>query len=157
MNAFISREREFLQSLAGLVQTHAETVKSMAKATRATSSQAARPSPAPAVAPVASSASVASGSAPAPSTTTPAAREDSSPPTRASADESAGDEPTPASGPAASSAEGADDEASTRVPERPSDPEPTVRLDEPAPARASRGASESDADRSLRELFWGED
>ena len=35
VNAFISREREFLQSLAGLVQEHAETVKGMAKSTRA--------------------------------------------------------------------------------------------------------------------------
>ena len=41
VNAFISREREFLQSLAGLVQEHAETVKGMAKSTRA----AARPTP----------------------------------------------------------------------------------------------------------------
>jgi DivIVA domain-containing protein len=34
--AFLAREREFLQSLAGLVQGHAETIKGMAKASRPT-------------------------------------------------------------------------------------------------------------------------
>jgi DivIVA domain-containing protein len=45
INAFLVREKEFLQSLAGLVQGHAETVKSMARSAR---SGAPAPAPAPA-------------------------------------------------------------------------------------------------------------
>ena len=61
VNAFITREREFLQSLAGLVQSHAETVKSMAKTSRAAPSQSVpRPSSSPSsAAPATSSASAA--------------------------------------------------------------------------------------------------
>lgn len=48
--AFLANEREFLQSLAGLVQGHAESVKGMAKAARQapaeTATAAATPSPA---------------------------------------------------------------------------------------------------------------
>ena len=43
VGAFLSEEKEFLQGIAGLVQQHAETVKSMAKQARA-----AKPAPAPA-------------------------------------------------------------------------------------------------------------
>ena len=51
VNEFIARERAFLQSLAGLVQEHAETVKGMAKSSRPAKAQPvgarARPSAAP--------------------------------------------------------------------------------------------------------------
>lgn len=43
ITAFLSKEREFLQSLAGLVQGHAESMKAMAKSSR----QAPDPAPAP--------------------------------------------------------------------------------------------------------------
>jgi hypothetical protein len=33
----------------------------------------------------------------------------------------------------------------------------TVRIEEPATAGATRGDAEPEGDRSLRELFWGED
>ena len=51
--AFLANEREFLQSLAGLVQGHAESVKGMAKAARQTPAETAQaavaaPSPTPA-------------------------------------------------------------------------------------------------------------
>ncbi len=48
INAFLIREKEFLQSLAGLVQSHAETVKSMARSARP---RPARPEPRAAVPP----------------------------------------------------------------------------------------------------------
>jgi hypothetical protein len=57
-----------------------------------------------------------------------------------------------ADGPARSS----DDELErepTRVPES----ETTVRIQEPAPTVTSRGDGDTEGDRSLRELFWGED
>lgn len=138
--AFIDRERSFLQSLAGLVQEHAETVKGMAKSARqapATPARAERAptSPAstttgahgrPAVAPVASDVE-----APTPRSSTRRASEPTSEPTT----ESSAEQPP------------------TQVPES----EATVRIEEPARAVASRTDGEGDGDRSLRDLFWGED
>jgi len=46
VSAYLSQEREFLQQLATLVQGHAESVKTMAKASRATPTEAATPPPA---------------------------------------------------------------------------------------------------------------
>jgi DivIVA domain-containing protein len=158
VSAFIDRERSFLQSLAGLVQEHAETVKGMAKsarhtpaATRPAASQSARsvdtpppaatespsPSPAPAAAPVPL----------APTATEPASRPEPTAPTAPALSEAA-DGATEAPQPT---------ERPTRVPES----EATVRIEEPAPASASasagRGEGDAEGDRSLRELFWGED
>jgi len=48
VDAFLTRERDFLQSLATLVQGHAETVKAMAKKSRAAAPAAPAPAPAPA-------------------------------------------------------------------------------------------------------------
>lgn len=45
VNAFLSQEREFLQSLASLVQGHAESVKGMARQARPASSATTTPSP----------------------------------------------------------------------------------------------------------------
>ena len=56
INAFLGREKEFLQSLAGLVQGHAETVKSMAKAARGTAPASPTPASAPAPEPAVSKA-----------------------------------------------------------------------------------------------------
>ena len=54
INAFLAREKEFLQSLAGLVQGHAGSVKEMAKAARTRGVAPAPPSaPAPTSAPAA--------------------------------------------------------------------------------------------------------
>jgi DivIVA domain-containing protein len=134
VDAFLARERGFLQSLASLVQEHADGVKGMAREVRrrggavgtgpasATSDDAARPaapgSPAPAA--------VAPPEAP-PPTTEPA----SSATTRA-----AEPEPTRPIEPAA-----------------PVEREEPIVVSEPEPAATRR----EDGDESLRELFWGEE
>jgi DivIVA domain-containing protein len=131
VNAFIVREREFLQSLAGLVQEHAETVKDMAKSSKRP--QAAAPTA------TESSATSASAASAAPAAAAAAEPEESSPATA----------PRPPSGEQPKRA----DEA---APSRPSGGEDTVRIEEPATAGA-RADRESEGDRSLRDLFWGED
>jgi len=106
VSAFLGKEREFLQSLAGLVQGHAEGVKGMAREVFAS-----REGP----------------SAPPPTAEAPAA-------------------PTPAEEPTA-----------TSEPEAVPEPEP-IRVEEPEPVAVSREAEpRADGDRSLRELFWGEE
>jgi DivIVA domain-containing protein len=110
VNAFLAKEREFLQSLAGLVQGHAESVKGMSKAARkpATPVSAAPPIPA-------------------------------SSNTEATSDATAVQEATAAPAP---------------VPV----PEAAVSVVEPEPATAARSDDGSvEGDRSLRDLFWGED
>jgi DivIVA domain-containing protein len=118
VTAFLAREREFLQSLATLVQGHAETIKGMAKASR-----------------------------PAPTSTAPAAEAPSGPATPPPTD--AGPAPSEPAAPA------------EVPPARGDDP---IRVDEPATATVARGEGDDEAeqnqaegDRSLRELFWGED
>jgi DivIVA domain-containing protein len=136
VTAFLTREREFLQSLAGLVQEHAEQVRGMAKtAKRAPTTPAAATKPqetataTPAAADPESSPPVAEAAAP------PAAAATDAPP-----------EPKP---------------AEPRAEPRKATPEATVRIEEPEPASVGRSESEADAppesDRSLRDLFWGED
>ena len=113
VSAFLGKEREFLQSLATLVQGHAEGVKGMAREVFA-----ARPEPPVPAAPAVAAEPVVRESAPA-------------------------TEPEP-------------DEPEASEPEA-TDPEP-IRVEEPAPVAVSREAEPRvDGDRSLRELFWGED
>ena len=129
---FLSQERDFLQQLASLVQGHAESVKGMAKASRAA---AALP-------------------------VTPTMRE--AEPAAASVEKSAAEAPEP--GP-----------ATEPMPPVSRSPEPSAEAEPPAgtasepirveePATASVGAGDADdegtpdgGDRSLRELFWGEE
>jgi DivIVA domain-containing protein len=127
VNAFIVREREFLQSLAGLVQEHAETVKDMARSSRGPQ------------------ASVTGGeSAPAPASAT------SAPST------APGAEAPPAAARSRSASEGAPQPAPEPPPSRTSGEQDTVRIEEPATAGA-RADGDAEGDRSLRDLFWGED
>jgi len=135
VTAFLTREREFLQSLAGLVQEHAEQVRGMAK----TAKRAPAPTDTPPVASRAQAPTSKTEAAPTP----PAPAATTSPPS-----------PTPAAAaPAAPAPKPAED--------RPAAPEPTVRIDDPEPASVGRSESEGDtpaeSDRSLRDLFWGED
>jgi DivIVA domain-containing protein len=132
---FLSQERDFLQQLAALVQSHAESVKGMAKASRA--KPAAAPSPvasAPAAPPVAQ-APVAPAAAPASDETQPMPRVG----------------PREATTPSETSGSPQPEEASP------------IRVEEPATASVSAGDSDDDAgsgdggDRTLRELFWGEE
>jgi DivIVA domain-containing protein len=160
VNAFLSREREFLQSLAGLVQEHAEAVKGMAKSTRPASG---RPSAKPALTSEAVAAETTSGEATAGISPAAGSADAETIDARSSAaPESARPESVRVAEP---SSESEDVEPSqhgsspspqdepTTVPE----PEPTVRLEEPATAGATRSDGDPEADRSLRELFWGED
>lgn len=129
VTAFIERERSFLQSLAGLVQEHAETMKGMARTARR--GPAAPVTPGPAEPPAA-----ASAAAP-PATSDASDATASRPEPRPSAGEPGGSEPS--------------------TPSATSDGDDTVRIEEPATAGATRREREPEGDRSLRELFWGED
>ncbi|MFN8232540.1 MAG: DivIVA domain-containing protein [Actinomycetota bacterium] len=129
ITAFLAREREFLQSLATLVQGHAESIKAMAKASRS----APETGPAPVV-PVTPARDPVEAPRPAPS--------------------AAGAPPSPA-------AEG--DGGPSSEPEAPAPEAEPIRVDEPAAAAVARGEGDdaepkqAEGDRSLRELFWGEE
>ena len=138
--AFLSQERDFLQNLATLVQGHAESVKGMAKASRASRSSAA---PAPAPAPARAGASSQSTG----STSSKAVVTAVGPSTQ----------PMQVVGSAAPS------EPSAQPPDPEAEAATTIRVDEPATASVGAGEAEEDrgqsdgGDRSLRELFWGEE
>jgi DivIVA domain-containing protein len=145
---FLNREREFLQSLGGLVQGHAEEIKQMVASIRSKAEAtrlAVEAGPAPVLAPP-------EEAPPAPSDETAPALPAPAPPgvaDRAPAPAGADEEPTteeeafaPITVPDAEGAPGAPDVGGRD----PSAPEPT-----PAKLRTDSG------DRSLRELFWGED
>ena len=144
VNAFLTKEREFLQSLAGLVQGHAETVKGMSKAARkpattqpAGEERGADSQPEAASAAEPSPAVIAAEKAPETPEPTKPAPASAAPPREATAVQ----EPvTPAP------------EAPTKVPES----DAAVRVGESKPA-ASRDDDADGGDRSLRDLFWGED
>jgi DivIVA domain-containing protein len=127
--AFLAREREFLQSLAGLVQGHAETIKGMAKASRPTKAAGAT-EPAP-------------GSA-----ATPAAAPEVPPTTEP---ETAGEpraEPRPDD-------RGATTAAEREEPIRVEEPAPAaVSRSE---GDDEQDTAKPEGDPSLRELFWGEE
>ena len=123
---FLNTEREFLQQLGTLVQTHAEEIKQMVLALRSRE-------------PASAAQAAPSGAAPAP--------------------------PTPSPSQAAGSSDdvGGASAAEMRVrmgsPEPPPPSDRTVTLDSGTePAFSSEGAPAGDPrERSLRELFWGED
>jgi hypothetical protein len=125
ISAFLLLEREFLQSLAGLVQGHAESVKGMAREARA-----AAQAPVP-----------AEGATPEP--------------VQAQMPEPAPEpepEPEPDPQPERAELEVTDDPGTQAM-------EP-VRIEEPEPAAVGRSDPDEpgeDGDRSLRELFWGEE
>ncbi len=140
---FLSQERDFLQQLATLVQSHAESVKGLAKASRAKPPGATTP-PAPASSPTPSS------STPPSVTPVPASRETEEPAAQAPASDAT--QPMPPVRP------------SSAAPESPGqDTTPPILVEEPATASVGAGDSDDDAgqseggDRTLRELFWGEE
>jgi DivIVA domain-containing protein len=162
VDAFLQREKGFLQDLGGLVQAHAEELRSMIRSTRGSVSSAGS---APEAAPEA--AVEAEPVAEPPATIEPAPERGSeqmaepAPPV----DEplSGTGEVEPRTEPAPMIDEDADDDdvdgdqveveetgTITRVVEG----EP-IRLEEPEPARSTR-TDEQEGD-SLRELFWGEE
>ena len=138
INAFLAREKEFLQSLAGLVQGHAETVKSMAKSARSSAASPAKVQRPPTKEPAAQAASA------------------SEPVAEAPKDEPAKDATPP---PPARSRSVSAETASEPTVTMPQGDEP-VRVQEPEPASVGRSDGDPDngsGDDSLRELFWGED
>jgi DivIVA domain-containing protein len=177
VSAFLMREREFLQSLAALVQEHAEGVKGMARRSRApTPSAEASPERPEAPAERSSSAAGETPAAvrqevvpepPAP----PSPKEAMDPSTHDPASQpsptGAGASPSPASRsapptPPAETGEAEPDEPTMAIP--PAEP---IVVEEPEPATARRGERdrpepgrpdrEHQRDPSLRELFWGEE
>ena len=166
ISAFLGREREFLQSLAGLVQGHAESVKGMARDARdaAVAASAAPPPPAPrhAAAPVtAPPAATAATATPAVAQPETVARPG---PERATPELAEPTQPTPPEEPIRVDAPSREPEAEAAPvsTDRPTEAmEQPVRVDEPEPATVGRAESEDapaeEGDRSLRELFWGED
>lgn len=144
INAFLAREKEFLQSLAGLVQGHAETVKSMAKSARSSAASPAKaqrpPTKEPAVQAAPASEPVAEAPE-APKAPKDEPAKDATPP------------PPPRSGTVSTEI------ASEPTVTMPQGDEP-VRVQEPEPASVGRSDGDPDngsGDDSLRELFWGED
>ena len=138
--AFLQRERVFLQSLGTVVQEHADALRQMARAARH-GSEPAGPAPTVVEASAATPPDEPEGSAAA-----IGARPAHVP---AGSVESGGMEETASAGPAGEiEAEIDDADASSTTAEHP------IRLEEPEPARSK---PETEAEGSLRELFWGED
>lgn len=150
VEAFLRRERGFLQDLGGLVQTHAEELRSMVRDVRrnaagpaAAGSPVNEPSvePPPVIEP---------DPAPDAIEVADAQEEVSSDPGAMGTIEQAADVPE-------DELPGGDPDASAEPPTATTgviDEEP-IRLDEPEPARSGRSDEEEEG--SLRELFWGEE
>jgi DivIVA domain-containing protein len=153
VDAFLRREKGFLQDLGGLVQAHAEELRSMVRDVRRDVAAPVATVPPAAVAPLQESsmeplAAVTEAEAepapdaspdvpPEPSPDLPTAADE---PHEEIEDEIQGDDPEPSGGPPTTTGVVADE---------------PIRLDEPEPARSGR--SEEEEEGSLRELFWGEE
>lgn len=137
---FLSQERDFLQQLATLVQSHAESVKGMAKASRAKQKP-----PAATIPPAPPSSEPSPSAEPATASSEPERHESRAP----TSDTTQPMSPvrTPPAPPASPGSETT----------------PPIRVEEPATASVSAGDPDDDAtkgeggDRTLRELFWGEE
>jgi DivIVA domain-containing protein len=147
VDAFLRREKGFLQSLGGLVQEHAEELKGMVRAARRQTAAPEQPvapehPAAPAEVPLAVGAAAE----------IPGAE-----------DEAPSDEDADERG--ATATTGAEPETTPEAPtqemedgSQPSEAEPDeepIRLEQPEPARSGR--PEDGSEGSLRELFWGEE
>jgi DivIVA domain-containing protein len=157
VEAFLQREKGFLQDLGGLVQEHAEELRSMVRAARQSAPAAAAPRPEGSMETAAAAATRGIAAEAPDEPEAPPAVEDAdvmeaAEPATAAADasqeegiddenEEGDDEPEAAGGSAMTVTEAAADEP--------------IRLDEPEPARSGRQDEKEDG--SLRELFWGEE
>jgi DivIVA domain-containing protein len=142
VDAFLRREKGFLQDLGGLVQAHAEELRSMVRSVRREAAEPAVTPMAPAADPVEAAAprSVDAEELPAP------AEVEAAPAPSGTIEPHA----EPDAGPATTDRE--DDRAPMITQAEGDEP---IRLEEPEPARSRR--SEDDDGNSLRELFWGEE
>ncbi len=155
VDAFLQRERGFLQDLGGLVQAHAEELRSMVRAARrdgAAPAAEASPTEEPRVEPASTPIAVPEAQPEAGLEEEPDVRqeEDSPDPEAIEATQASAPEPEP--------------EAAVDEPQATAEPPMTtgviadepIRLEEPEPAARSR-RSDKEEDGSLRELFWGEE
>lgn len=146
VDAFLRRERGFLQDLGALVQTHAEELRSMVREVRRDVAGTAAAGPpvkeSPVAAPIVETESE------------PAALDEQDEPGEAPEDPGTTEQVT----------EVPEDEISANDPGVSAAPstattgviaEEPIRLDEPEPARSGRSDDEDEG--SLRELFWGEE
>jgi len=150
VESFLRREKGFLQDLGGLVQEHAEELRSMVRAARQSPaapvvapSEAKAPEEPTAAAVVIPAAMTQAADAPDAPQEEAAAEPDSMdmPEQGISPEDPGDDEPGEVSG--------GSDTIAGAVADEP------IRLDEPEPARSGRSDEEEDG--SLRELFWGEE
>jgi DivIVA domain-containing protein len=155
VDAFLRREKGFLQDLGGLVQAHAEELRSMIRAVRRDAAPPAagtppaevsgvQPAPAPAAAPAAT-----------PQAQTEAMPEATNEPDASPEEASTG--PAGIGGTPESAPDDAEDGTEATGPPRASGSiaDEPIRLEEPEPARSRRSDDEEGG--SLRELFWGEE
>jgi DivIVA domain-containing protein len=139
VDAFLQRERTFLQSLGALVQEHAEALRQMARTAR----RGPAATPAPAVTEESRDAKPDEADASAEATEDEPAVVQAPSVEPAVIDESAAAPPN----------EDADEDEIGDMAAPPTAEQP-IRLEEPEPARSR---PESETEGSLRELFWGED
>jgi DivIVA domain-containing protein len=149
VEAFLRREKGFLQDLGGLVQAHAEELRSMVRSVRREAAAAATPM-APAAEPVEAAAprSAVPEEPSAPAEPAPAPSGTIEPPSEPEREQ----EEAPGSTPATSDR---DDDGAAPMTIAQADGDEPILLEEPEPARSRR--SEEEEDNSLRELFWGEE
>jgi DivIVA domain-containing protein len=152
VDAFLRREKGFLQDLGGLVQAHAEELRSMVRGARR---DVVAPATAAAVAKESSVEPPASVNEPSSDAFTEADE-----PEKVSADSEAigtTEQMTRASDAPDDEMQGDDPETSGGQPTASTGvvAEQPIRLDEPEPARSGRSDEEEEG--SLRELFWGEE
>jgi len=147
VDAFLQQEKGFLQELGGLVQAHAQELRSMIRSTRdaptmamTREERAPEQEPVPEQQPIVEDEPVAGSVADA----EPVTEGEEPAPTTERVEEVPPSEPV-----ASNEDEGDQPAATTGVIEEP------IRLEDPEPAR-SRRSEEKDGD-SLRELFWGEE
>lgn len=138
VEAFLRREKGFLQDLGGLVQAHAEELRSMVRTVRREAVPPATTSEAPAAEPV-----EAAVKAPAPTERDPSATIEP-----AAAEPTQEHEETPAT------SDDGDRPAPLTITH--ADGDEPILLEEPEPATRSR-RSDDEEGTSLRELFWGEE
>jgi DivIVA domain-containing protein len=178
VEAFLRREKGFLQDLGGLVQEHAEELRSMVRAVRQDASTAAaqasprgsvaerapeaaeqapeRAPEAPEQAPEVAAPEVAAAPEASPA---PASDESDAPPETAQDSDAIGTTEQATASSDVPTDDGEDDDrktiegSATVIADAVAD-EP-IRIDDPEPARSGRRDEEED--RSLRELFWGEE
>jgi DivIVA domain-containing protein len=155
VEAFLRREKGFLQDLGGLVQAHADELRTMVKEVRRAApppAEAARTEPVLDEEPE-EPARPSDEAAPA------ASGEEATDTTRDAGDDDAGEAEGPVE-PASGAAEGPDEPAPNDQDDRPSTAtgavaDEPIRIEQPEPARSRR--SDEDEGDSLRELFWGEE